>query len=229
MTHSRVSLLTLSCVSFVRDKTCRGSRRPIGCLKLQVIFHKRATNYRALLRKMTYKDKASYESSPPCVWQDSSRRCDVTMWTTPMTRRLIHVCRMWHSFLRCDMVMMDATWRMRTWRGSICCVVGMWQDVFMKCDMVMMDEWNLWMSHVTCAWMRWLIQVCHSYVTRLFHEMWHGHDGCDMTHAYVTWLIHGCNSYVTWLILCDMTHSYVTRLIHIWHYSFICDMTHAFV
>ena len=28
-------------------------RRPIGCLKLQVIFRKRATDYRALLRKMT--------------------------------------------------------------------------------------------------------------------------------------------------------------------------------
>jgi len=35
--------------------------------KLQIIFHKRATKYRALLRKMTYKDKGSYESSPPCT------------------------------------------------------------------------------------------------------------------------------------------------------------------
>jgi len=34
--------------------------------QLQVIFRKRATNYRALLRKMTCKDKASYGSSPPC-------------------------------------------------------------------------------------------------------------------------------------------------------------------
>ena len=37
------------------------SPRPIECLKLQVIFRKRATNYRALLRKMTDKDKASSE------------------------------------------------------------------------------------------------------------------------------------------------------------------------
>jgi len=42
-----------------------GRRRPIGCLKLQVIFRKRATNHRALLRKMTYTDKASYFSTPP--------------------------------------------------------------------------------------------------------------------------------------------------------------------
>jgi len=50
-----------------RTHRCRtGWRRPIGCLKLQVIFRKRATNYRALFREMTYKDKASHGCSPPC-------------------------------------------------------------------------------------------------------------------------------------------------------------------
>ena len=44
-----------------------GWRRLIGSPKLQIIFHKRATRYRALLLKMTYKDKGSYESSPPCT------------------------------------------------------------------------------------------------------------------------------------------------------------------
>ena len=44
-----------------------GWRRLIGSPKLQIIFHKRATKYRALLRKMNYKDKGSYESSPPCT------------------------------------------------------------------------------------------------------------------------------------------------------------------
>ena len=43
-----------------------GWRRLIGCHKLQVIFRKRATNCRALLRKMAYKDKAFYGSLPPC-------------------------------------------------------------------------------------------------------------------------------------------------------------------
>jgi len=33
-----------------------------GCLKMQVSFRKRAINYRAFLRKMTSKDKASYGS-----------------------------------------------------------------------------------------------------------------------------------------------------------------------
>jgi len=44
-----------------------GWRRCRGCLKLKVSSRTRATNYRALLRKMTYEDKASYESSPPGI------------------------------------------------------------------------------------------------------------------------------------------------------------------
>jgi len=44
-----------------------GWRRLIGYLQSQVIFHKRATNYRVFLWKMTYKDTASYGSSAPCV------------------------------------------------------------------------------------------------------------------------------------------------------------------
>ena len=39
---------------------CTGWRGPIGCLKIKVIFHKRTTNNRAVLREMTYKNKASY-------------------------------------------------------------------------------------------------------------------------------------------------------------------------
>ena len=42
-------------------------RRLVGCLKSQVIFRKRATNYRALLRKMTDVDKEYYGSTPPCT------------------------------------------------------------------------------------------------------------------------------------------------------------------
>jgi len=44
-----------------------GWRRHIGSPKLLIIFHKRAIKYRSLLRKMTCKDKGSYESSPPCI------------------------------------------------------------------------------------------------------------------------------------------------------------------
>ena len=50
-----------------RHITDTGWRRLIGSPKLQIIFYKRAIKYRSLLRKMTCKDKGSYESSPPCT------------------------------------------------------------------------------------------------------------------------------------------------------------------
>ena len=42
---------------------CTGWRRLIGSPTLQIIFHKRATKYRSLLREMSDEDKGSYESS----------------------------------------------------------------------------------------------------------------------------------------------------------------------
>ena len=53
-------LCTLLCTQYERDKLH-------NICKLQIIFHKRATKYRSLLQKRTYKDKGSYESSPPCT------------------------------------------------------------------------------------------------------------------------------------------------------------------
>jgi len=67
------------CVCIAEDRFFRyvlreantGWRRLIGSPKLQIIFHKRATKCRSLLRKMTYKGKGSYESSPPCTIEQS--------------------------------------------------------------------------------------------------------------------------------------------------------------
>ena len=67
---------------------CTGWRRLIGSPKLQIIFHKRATKYRSLLRKMTHKDKGSYESSPPC----SSERCSAECTTSVLYA--IHLIRL---------------------------------------------------------------------------------------------------------------------------------------
>jgi len=54
-------------VTILKNQLYTGWQRLTRCLKLQVILHKRATNYRALLQKMTYEDKASYDSTPPCT------------------------------------------------------------------------------------------------------------------------------------------------------------------
>ena len=62
----QLSLPTKSNTSSPGFVISTGWRRLIGSPKLQIIFHTRATKYRSLLRKMTHKDKGSYESSPPC-------------------------------------------------------------------------------------------------------------------------------------------------------------------
>jgi len=59
--------LFFSSTHFGTQNRRTGWHRVIECLKLQVIDRKRATNYKALLRRMTYKDKASYYSTPPCI------------------------------------------------------------------------------------------------------------------------------------------------------------------
>jgi len=49
----------------MRCVTCTGWRRFIGCLKLHVAFHKKTTKYKALLWKLSYREKTSYAFSPP--------------------------------------------------------------------------------------------------------------------------------------------------------------------
>jgi len=62
MTHSCIACVTWLCTCYRVAKT---RKMPYT---MQVIFCKRATNYRAIFRKMTYTDKASYDSTPPCTW-----------------------------------------------------------------------------------------------------------------------------------------------------------------
>ena len=73
-----------------------GWRRLIGSPKLQIIFHKRATKYRSLLRKITYKDKGSHESSPPCKGDTTLEKfeqvCEDTAINFPKYRH-IYVCK----------------------------------------------------------------------------------------------------------------------------------------
>jgi len=69
-------------------------RRCIECLKLQVISRKRATNSRALLQKMTCKDKASYGSSPPCTQSGGRTRIAKPRETSLyLCKRALHIRR----------------------------------------------------------------------------------------------------------------------------------------
>jgi len=63
-----------------------GRRRSIGCLELQIISRKIAINYRAFLREMSYKDKAS-----PCRNVQHVKQYTVTHGNS-LTTRLQHTC-----------------------------------------------------------------------------------------------------------------------------------------
>jgi len=71
-------------------RTRTGWRRLIGSPKLQIIFHKRATKHSSFLWKMTYKDKGSYESSPPCMWHRTATHCQKLEHTATHCNTLQH-------------------------------------------------------------------------------------------------------------------------------------------
>ena len=134
---------------------CTGWRRLIECLKLQVVFRKKATNHRALLHKMTHQDKASYDSTPPCI-----RICGIGSWITKIPSRtnpkewVTFVIWMSHGIshrasdgtwlgLRCHMTASDVTWGKRmnvshiwSW-WVILCKRALWLVAFLRkrCDM----------------------------------------------------------------------------------------------
>ena len=65
--NSKNTMTTLTQVEVLKSPLAIVWQGPMRCLKLQASSRKRATNYRAVLRKETYEDTASYGSSPPCT------------------------------------------------------------------------------------------------------------------------------------------------------------------
>jgi len=82
-TQQTKSDITYTQTHQIQRDTHTGWRRPIKRLKLHVIFCKRATDNRALLLKMSCKDRASYGSSPPCTCKPAH---------TPNRRQVLHTC-----------------------------------------------------------------------------------------------------------------------------------------
>ena len=68
---------------------------PIGSLDMQVIFRKRATNYWALLRKMSYEEQASYGSSPPCMRKTMQKAQCISKKKSIVKKREDRICRMY--------------------------------------------------------------------------------------------------------------------------------------
>jgi len=133
---------------------CTGWRRPIGCLKLQVFFCKRATNYSALLRKMTYEDTASYESWPPCTCSACSQIAESMTDTDTLIH--IHTHARTHTQIRAnrDDVLGCVTWRVMWYNSFICVRHDSFMHVWMQqesrgspseqCSLISSVAWHDW-------------------------------------------------------------------------------------
>jgi len=203
-----------------------GWRRRIECLISCITFRKRATNYTALLRKMTYKDKAFYDSTPPYIHET---------W-------LINIWDLTHQHMRDDSSTYE-TWLINLWdmtsliihtysRGmsrifmshvthiNASCHTHEWVMVHMK------ESWHTWMNHVTheCVmshiWMShvthesrgrapsswtylsyiWTSHVTHEWVmSHTCHDVWllrHGHT-CPIYERVMTHMNKSHHTYVT--------------------------------
>jgi len=198
-----------------------GWRRPIGCLKLQVILRKRATNYRAHLRKMTYEDKAPYDSMPPCTVMVMNMIIGIMMmhvnnaylpWSWCSCGRLLWLsrCGSWHE---CNTtVMMNGT------DEYTCTYIHIYIHIYMYVYIYIYiySSWHWYNtskdrylpdSRCSCRHLPWLSQ-CGSWQkttsTRLdvYLPLLHG----SAPGMCVTWLNH----------MCVMMYSYV------WKDPFMC-------
>ena len=113
------------------------------------MFPKRATKYRSLVWKITYKDKGSYESSPPC---------------TTTGRRI-------HRSIVLRLPLSSPTWYV--YRDSFKCVTCLIMCVTWLIQMCEMTHSNVWHAS-SCVWhdsficMPWLI---HMYTMTPLHDV----------------------------------------------------------
>ena len=210
-----------------------GWRRLIGSPKLQIIFHKRATKYRSLLRKMTYKDKGSYESSPPC----QSRQTGV---------RQYHGCFCTYVWIRHDIDKSKKIdlFRWAAWHIHECVMSHTWKTschtyecVMSHAHMNVSCHMHIWMCHVTRTY-EYVMSHAHMNVSCHTH-IWMCHVTrtyeCVMPHAHMNvschthiWMCHVTRTYERVMSHAHRSHSTYTRIYHtcmLWyaHISHIYD------
>jgi len=115
-----------------------GWPRLIGSPKLQIIFHKRATKCRSLLRKTTHKDKGSYESSPPCMRHSYVIICIIRMCVSFVyTYTYIYICTYTHIIICIS----------RTCVSFVCC----WSHMSFMWHTYNVCVYHLCDTHIICA------------------------------------------------------------------------------
>jgi len=198
--------------SHMCNATRTGRRRLIGSLKLQVIFCKRATKYRTLLRKMTTEYKASCDSTP-------SHTCD--------TPQYIELCNELMSYVSRTHVMYVSRTHVIDTPQRIACMSHVtrvtvphsqvWHASPHTCDMTPRTHvtWLNTQGYHTC-------DMTHpTHVTCLTPHVWYDSSHtCDMT-QYT-----GLSSYTSQLHMtesCHVCHDSFTRMTwfipHMWHDS----------
>jgi len=133
----------------------------------------RATNHRAFWWKMTYKDQASYDSTPPCkktrscVWHGSLIECIQTRhglhFTAPNARatgKELH-WNVWHDSFIC------VTWPVHMWH---------------------MTHSNVWHDQFTCVTWLVLVHICNTTRSYVWHDSLikciHTRHGVHLLHCY---------------------------------------------
>ena len=173
--HRKLTYLQHRIYSCEKDDDT-GWRRLIGSPKLQIIFHKRATKYRSLLRKMTYKDKGSYESSPPCTQKYDVMSCVLNVYVN-MNILYMSICQYSiYEYVRTEKSRAVAGTTM-THNNVMWChmfLICMWTWIFYICICIYGKEWKA-RIHNSVMWGRmfsiytwtWIFYTCIMHVSKI--------------------------------------------------------------
>jgi len=215
-----------------------GWRRCIGCLKMQVSFRKRANNHRALLLKMTYKDKASYDATPPCI--RLTYECHVYMnvasiWTSRLSEYHVYMhvasrkrmSRLVMNVVSHSYMNVTSIWTSRLYECHVCLNVASRKRMSRLIMNVASHSYMNVASHISVYETRLTTRLASHVNTHLcavtcWCETWHS---CV---CRVSFIYECCVSYID---IWDASHnaSRISRDTHLCDATSWCETWHAWV
>jgi len=195
--------------------TWSGWRRPIGCLKLQVIFRKRATNYRPLLRS-----RRNNLGGTRCILgvHFLNEQCHVPTSMSHVTRAE-------------RLAGLDFSMGAHCLNAS-CCI--MLHHVAYKWDMSCINKsCRIWMSHVTYEWVMayiWMSHVIYPWMSPVIFPwmspVTRTNESCIIWMSHVTHMNESCHTY-EWA----MSHIWMSHVTHMNESCHTCEwvMSHMWM